>query len=55
MFSKDDDVVPIEHAEKYKKQLKDAKITIYDSKNGHFNISEFPEIVEMIQKDVQKH
>jgi hypothetical protein len=49
MFSKDDDVVPVSHAEKYRKQLKKAKIIIYKSKNGHFKVSKFPEIVKMIK------
>ncbi|MBI2661865.1 alpha/beta hydrolase [Candidatus Woesearchaeota archaeon] len=53
MFSKDDDVVPVAHAEKYRQKLKNAKIIIYKSKNGHFKVSEFPEIVEMIKKDVK--
>lgn len=53
MFSKDDDVVPISHAEKYKKKLKNPKIIIYKSKNGHFRISKFPEIVKMIKSDVK--
>ncbi len=52
MFSKDDEVVPISHAKKFKKKLKNAKIIIYESKNGHFKISEFPEIVKMIKSDV---
>ncbi|MFP4656767.1 MAG: alpha/beta hydrolase [Candidatus Woesearchaeota archaeon] len=50
MFSKDDEVVPPSQAEKYKEALKDAEIIMYDDKNGHFNIKEFPEIVEMIRK-----
>ena len=54
MFSKDDDVVPISHAEKYRKKLKNADIIIFESKNGHFRISEFPEIVKMIKKDIKK-
>lgn len=54
MFSKDDDVVPISHAEKYKKKLKNPKIIVYNSKNGHFKISKFPEIVKMIKNDVRK-
>lgn len=54
MFSKDDHVVPVSHAEKYRKKLKNAKIIIYDSKNGHFQIPEFPEIVKMIKTDVAK-
>ncbi len=54
MFSKDDDVVPVSHAEKYRKKLKNANIIIFESKNGHFKISEFPEIVKMIKQDVKK-
>lgn len=50
-FSKDDDVIPIAHAKKYEKKLKNAKITIFESKNGHFKISEFPEIIKMIRSD----
>lgn len=52
MFSADDDVVPVAHAEKYRKKLPDANIIIYDTKNGHFNVAEFPEIIKMIKKDV---
>lgn len=51
MFSKDDDIVPVAHAEKYRNKLKTPKIIIYKSKNGHFRISKFPEIVKMIKKD----
>lgn len=39
MFSKDDDTVPVAHAEKYKNKLGKANIIIYKSKNGHFKIS----------------
>ena len=53
IFSKDDNVVPISHAEKYRKKLKKAKIVIYKSKNGHFVISKFPEIVRMIRNNVK--
>jgi hypothetical protein len=48
-FSRDDDDVPISHAEKYRSKLKKAKIIIYKSKNGHFRVSKFPEIVKMIR------
>lgn len=48
MFSADDDVVPVAHAEKYRSKLKNSKIIIYKSKNGHFKVSKFPEIVKMI-------
>lgn len=47
-FSKDDDVVSIAHAEKYRKKLSKAEIIVFESKNGHFKIQEFPEIVKMI-------
>lgn len=53
-FSKDDEVVPVSHAEKYRRKLKNADITIYKSKNGHFNTPEFPEIVKMIKEGRQK-
>ncbi|RMF92889.1 MAG: hypothetical protein D6734_11235, partial [Candidatus Schekmanbacteria bacterium] len=51
MFSKDDNVVPVSHADKYRKKLKNAKIIIFESKNGHFEISEFPEIVKLIKEN----
>lgn len=54
MFSKDDTCVPIYHAEKFRKKLKNAKIIIYESKNGHFNVPKFPEIVKMIKEDVKR-
>jgi predicted alpha/beta hydrolase family esterase len=54
LFSKDDMVVPIEHAEKYRNKLKNSKIIIYKSKNGHFNVSTFPEIIKMIKNDVKR-
>jgi len=52
MFSADDDCIPVAHAEKYRGKLKNAKIIIYESKNGHFCIEEFPEIVGMIRDDL---
>lgn len=55
LFSKDDDVVPISHAEKFRKKFKNANIVIYKSKNGHFKISEFPEIIKMIKDDVKRN
>ena len=54
MFSKDDSDVPVSHAEKFRKKLKNANIIIYESKNGHFKIAEFPEIVKMIKADVKR-
>ena len=54
LFSADDECVPPYHAEKYRDKLPNAKIIIYKSKNGHFKISKFPEIVKMIKEDVKK-
>ncbi len=53
LFSADDDVVPVSHAKKYEKKLKNADIVIYKSKGGHFQIAEFPEIVKMIKEDIK--
>lgn len=52
-FSKDDETVPISHSEKYKGKLKYAHVIVYKSKNGHFKISKFPEIIKMIKNDVK--
>ncbi len=54
MFSKDDNVVPVSHAEKYRKKIKNGKIIIYKSKNGHFKIPKFLEIIRMIKNDVKR-
>jgi len=54
MFSADDEVVPVSHAEKYRNKLKNSKIIIYKSKNGHFAISKFPEIIKMVKEDTKK-
>ncbi len=50
MFSKNDDIVPVAHARKYATKLKNAEIIVYDQIKGHFQISEFPEIINMIKK-----
>lgn len=52
LFSRDDDVVPVAHAEKYRSKLPRARINIYKNKNGHFLISKFPEIIKKIKADV---
>ncbi len=54
IFSKDDNIVPASHAKKYKNKLKNVKIIVYKSKNGHFRVSEFPELVNMIEKDIKR-
>ena len=51
LFSAADDVVPVAHAEKYRRKLPNADIRIYKNKGGHFQIETFPEIVAMIRKD----
>ncbi|MBT6690260.1 hypothetical protein HN903_03375 [archaeon] len=53
MFSSDDDCVPISHAEKYRDKLGEVEIFVYDDKNGHFDVEEFPEIVGMIREDAK--
>ncbi|MBT4596369.1 MAG: hypothetical protein HOC95_00185 [Candidatus Diapherotrites archaeon] len=54
MFSKDDETVPVSHAEKYAKKLEKAKVIIYENKNGHFKVPTFPEIIKLIKQDVKK-
>jgi len=54
LFSKDDDVVPVAHAGKYRRKLPNTDIIIYKGKNGHFNVPTFPEIVQMIKRDIKK-
>ncbi len=53
LFSRDDNVVPVSHATKYAAKFKKANIIIYASKNGHFKVPEFPEIVKMIRNDAK--
>jgi len=53
LFSKDDNVVPLSHAEKYRQKLKNAHFIILKNMNGHFRTSEFPEIIERIREDVR--
>lgn len=49
-FSKDDPIVPLSHAEKYRNKLEHAKIIAYKSKQGHFFVKTFPEIIRMIKE-----
>lgn len=53
LFSQDDDIVPISHAEQYRKKLAKANISIFSGKNGHFLVPEFPELVAMIKEDLK--
>ena len=52
MFSKDDPLVPVAHAQKYQDKLPNAKVITYESKNGHFIIDTFPELVQLIKQDI---
>lgn len=54
LFSEDDDVVPISHARKYKDKLPNSKFVIYKSKNGHFKIEKFPEIIKILLADLKR-
>jgi len=48
LHSKDDFVVPYEHALRYKKALPEAELVTFTDKN-HFLIEEFPELLEIIR------
>ncbi len=54
LFSQNDDVVPVAHAEKYARKLKNSNILVFPHIKGHFKVAEFPEIVKMIKDDVKK-
>lgn len=53
MFSKDDDVVPVSHAQMYRKKLSKAQISVYDDKQGHFTCPTFPEILRLIRSETK--
>lgn len=50
LFSKDDNVVPLAHAEKYRQKLEGANIIILENQNGHFQVAKLPEIVKLIKQ-----
>lgn len=54
LFSEDDDIVPVPHAKKYKDKLPNSKFIIYKSKNGHFKIEKFPELIQMLLTDLKR-
>jgi hypothetical protein len=54
LFSKNDPVVPPSQENKYSNKLKEANIIIYNHIKGHFEIAEFPELVQMIKKDLTR-
>jgi len=51
-FSKDDEIIPIEHAKKYEDAIPSAKMRIFESKGGHFVVQEFPELTDAIKNDL---
>jgi pimeloyl-ACP methyl ester carboxylesterase len=51
LHSKDDPVVPYEHALKYQAALPTATFVPFEDKS-HFLVSEFPEIIQMIRDSV---
>ena len=53
-FSQKDDVVPVRHAEKYRERLRDPEINIYEDMDGHFQVEEFPELVQKINEDLNR-
>ena len=53
LFSNNDPVVPVAHADKFAKKLPKAKIVVYKHIDGHFQVSGFPEIVTMIKSDIK--
>ncbi len=48
LHSKDDFVVPYEHALKYKEMLSDAELVTFEDKN-HFLVEELPELLDLIK------
>jgi len=48
LHSRDDFVVPYEHALKYKEALPEAELVTFEDKN-HFLIPEFPELIDLIK------
>lgn len=49
LFSEDDPVVSVSHAEKYAQKLSKSHILIFKSKGGHFRVAKLPEIVTLIK------
>lgn len=52
--SKDDPVVPFNEADRYKKDLPNAQMHIFEDR-GHFNQEHFPEIAEEIKKIAENY
>ena len=52
-FSRDDNIIPLSHMDKYKEKIKNANFIILDNMNNHFQTSKFPEIVQNIKNDIE--
>lgn len=50
LFGEHDPVVPVAHAKKYQEKLPSARIIIDPKIPGHFEMSEFPEMVALLRK-----
>lgn len=48
LYSQDDQVVPVSHMHKYLAHLSDAHHVVFQDKNGHFRVEEFPELLTLI-------
>lgn len=53
MFSEDDPIVPIAHANKFQKKLKNSTFHTYKNKKGHFGVPVFPELTKLIKQYVK--
>ncbi len=52
LFSENDDVVPVNHAKKFEQSLSEADILVFEDKVGHFQVPEFPELLEKVNEDL---
>jgi predicted alpha/beta hydrolase family esterase len=55
IFSWDDPVIPLNHSEKYKNKLKNTTFITYNKGRGHFQMEEFPEIIDFIKNDIKNY
>lgn len=53
LFSENDDIVPVGHAEKFREKLPDTTVEKLGDKEGHFREKKFPELVEKINQDLK--
>ena len=53
-FARDDEIVPLEHADKYQKKLPEATFKIFKNKGSHSSNTTFPELIKTIKEDIRK-